>query len=60
MGEGEVVACGVKKGYNSGHHDVISKEWFLGSDRMVVLEHVESLSFETVRRVLKKTNLSLG
>jgi len=30
------------------------------SDRMVVLEHVESLSFETVRRVLKKTNLSLG
>lgn len=30
------------------------------ADRMVVLEHVESLSFETVRRVLKKTNLSLG
>lgn len=30
------------------------------SDQMVVLEHVESLSFETVRRVLKKTNLSLG
>jgi hypothetical protein len=30
------------------------------SDRMVVLEHVESVSFETIRRVLKKTNLSLG
>jgi transposase len=30
------------------------------SDQMVVLEHVESLSFETVRRVLKKTNSSLG
>src|SRR5258708_21702915 len=30
------------------------------SDRMVVLEHVASVSFETVRRVLKKTNLSLG
>src|ERR1700730_18230769 len=29
-------------------------------DQMVVLEHVESVSFETVRRVLKKTNLSLG
>lgn len=27
------------------------------SDRMVVLEHVESLSFETVRRVLKKNEL---
>ena len=30
------------------------------SDQMVVLEHVEAVSFETVRRVLKKTNLSLG
>lgn len=30
------------------------------SDRMVVLEHVESVSYETVRRVLKKTNSSLG
>jgi len=30
------------------------------SDQMVVLEQVESVSFETVRRVLKKTNLSLG
>ena len=29
-------------------------------DQMVALEHVESVSFETVRRVLKKTNLSLG
>ena len=36
--------------------------WTLRSlgDRMVALEHVESVSFETVRRVLKKTNLSLG
>ncbi len=30
------------------------------SDRMVVLEHVESVSYETVRRVLKKTNSSRG
>ncbi len=30
------------------------------SDRLVVLEHVESVSYETVRRTLKKTNLSLG
>lgn len=30
------------------------------SDQMVVLGHVESLSHETVRRTLKKTNLSLG
>ena len=29
-------------------------------DRMVGLGHVESLSHETVRRTLKKTNLSLG
>lgn len=29
-------------------------------DHMVALEHVESLSYETVRRTLKKTNLSLG
>jgi hypothetical protein len=26
------------------------------SDQMVVLEHVESVSYETIRRVLKKTN----
>ena len=30
------------------------------SDQMVVLEHVESVSHETVRRVLKKTNSSRG
>ena len=30
------------------------------SDQMVVLEHVESVSYESVRRVLKKTSLSLG
>ena len=30
------------------------------SDQMVALEHVESLSYETVRRTLKKTNSSLG
>ena len=30
------------------------------SDQMVVLEHVESLSYETVRRTLKKTSLSRG
>jgi transposase len=30
------------------------------SDRLVVLEHVESVSYETVRRTLKKTNLSRG
>ena len=30
------------------------------ADRMVRLGHVDSLSYETVRRTLKKTNLSLG
>jgi len=30
------------------------------ADRMVTLEQVDSLSYETVREVLKKTNLSLG
>jgi len=30
------------------------------ADRMVALEYVEALSKDTVRRVLKKTNLSLG
>lgn len=30
------------------------------SDRLVVREHVDSVSYETVRRVLKKTNSSLG
>ncbi len=29
-------------------------------DQMVILGHVESLSHETVRQTLKKTNLSLG
>jgi transposase len=30
------------------------------ADQMVELGHVDSLSYETVRRTLKKTNLSLG
>ena len=30
------------------------------ADRMVALEYVDSLSYQTVRRVLKKTSLSLG
>jgi hypothetical protein len=30
------------------------------ADRAVELKYVESLSYETVRRVLKKTNLSRG
>ena len=30
------------------------------AERMVVLEQVDHLSYETVREVLKKTNLSLG
>ena len=30
------------------------------ADRMVALEHVDAVSYQTVRRVLKKTNLSLG
>ena len=29
-------------------------------DRMVALEHVPSVSYETIRRTLKKTSLSLG
>jgi hypothetical protein len=30
------------------------------ADRMVALEYVEEVSYQTVRRTLKKTNLSLG
>jgi len=30
------------------------------ADRMVALEHIGHLSYQTVRRTLKKTNLSLG
>jgi hypothetical protein len=30
------------------------------ADRMVELEHVDTVSYETVRQVLKKTNLSRG
>jgi transposase len=30
------------------------------ADRMVALEHVDEVSYQTVRRVLKKTSLSLG
>lgn len=38
------------------------KRWTLRllADRMVALEYVYSLSYQTVRRTLKKTNLSLG
>ena len=38
------------------------KRWTLEllADRMVVLGHVDSLSYQTVRRVLKKTRSSLG
>ena len=38
------------------------KRWTLRllADRMVALEHVEELSYETVRRVLKKTTSSPG
>jgi len=38
------------------------KHWTLRllADRMVALEYVDSLSYQTVRRTLKKTNLSLG
>ena len=30
------------------------------AERVVELEYVDSISYETIRRVLKKTNLSLG
>jgi transposase len=30
------------------------------ADKLVELEHIDSISYETVRQVLKKTNLSLG
>ena len=48
------LACGKPpKGYN---------RWTLRllADKMVELEYVDSLSYQTVRRTLKKTNLSLG
>ena len=39
-----------------------SSRWTLRllANRMVALEYVESVSYQTVRRTLKKTNLSLG
>jgi transposase len=39
-----------------------SARWTLRllADRMVALEYIDDLSYQTVRRVLKKTNLSLG
>jgi transposase len=39
-----------------------SARWTLRllADHMVALEHIDELSYQTVRRVLKKTNLSLG
>jgi len=38
------------------------KRWSLRllQDRFVKLGHVDEISYETIRRVLKKTNLSLG
>lgn len=38
------------------------KRWSLRllADKMVCLEYVDTVSYETVRQVLKKTNLSLG
>ena len=38
------------------------KRWTMRllAERMVALEYVDSLSYQTVRRTLKKTNLSLG
>lgn len=48
------IACGEKP---TGH-----RRWTLRllRDRMVEMGYVESVSHETVRQVLKKTNLSLG
>ena len=39
-----------------------SARWTLRllADHMVTLEYIDELSYQTVRRVLKKTNLSLG
>lgn len=39
-----------------------SKRWTIRllAEKMVELEHVDTVSRETIRRVLKKTNLSLG
>jgi transposase len=57
-GDGEArliaLACGrAPEGYS---------RWTLRllADRMVALEHVDGISYETVRRALKKTSLSLG
>ena len=39
-----------------------SARWTLRllADHMVALEYIDELSYQTVRRVLKKANLSLG
>ena len=55
-GEAHLVALACQKP-PEGH-----RRWTLKllADRMVQLEYVDELSYQTVRRTLKKTNSSLG
>lgn len=54
-GEAHLVALACSEGPPSGHGSLR-----LLAERMVELGYVESVSHETVRQTLKKTNLSLG
>ncbi len=55
-GEAHLIALACSKSPQGRHRWTLA----LLADRMVALGHVDALSYQTVRRVLKKTNSSLG
>ena len=55
-GEAHLIALACSESPEGRHRWTLE----LLADRMVGLGHVDSLSYQTVRRVLKKTNSSLG
>lgn len=55
-GEAHLIALACQKPPEGHHHWTLK----LLADRMVQLEYVDELSYQTVRRTLKKTNSSLG
>jgi transposase len=55
-GEAHLIALACQKPPEGHHHWTLK----LLADRMVQLEYVDEISYQTVRRTLKKTNSSLG
>ena len=55
-GEAHLIALACSESPEGRHRWTLE----LLADRMVALGHVDALSYQTVRRVLKKTNSSLG